>query len=445
MKNVVIIGNGVAGITAARHIRKLGDHTITVVSSETKYFYSRTALMYIYMGHMKFEHTQPYENWFWEKNHIDLLHDYVERVDVSNKTLHLRDSSTPLNYDFLILATGSKSNQLDIPGMDATGVQGLYHYQDLEQMEHDTKGIQSAVVVGGGLIGIEMVEMLRSRGIEVTFLVREKSYWDIVLPHEESDMINRHIREHHVDLRLGTELSDILTDGNGKVSGVKTSDGSEISCQFAGITVGVQPNIDFIRNAGIEINRGILVDEYLQTSAPDVFAIGDCAEIRDPLPGRRAIEPVWYTGRMMGETVAHSIVGQPVKYEPGVWFNSAKFFDIEYQTYGYGGPVITNDQGSVYWEHADGRKCLRLIYEEDSGRLLGINALGIRLRHELAEEWISNGLKLKKAIQQLADINFDPEFFEKIQDGVIEAYNLQFPDDQVSKKGSGVFTKILGF
>jgi len=175
MKNIVIIGNGISGITAARHIRKLSDDIITVISAETKHFFSRTALMYIYMSHMKFEHTKPYEDWFWQKNKINLVQDYVLSVDTDNKSLQLKEGGE-LNYDVLILGTGSKPNKFGWPGQDLKGVQGMYSYQDLENMEVYTEKINRAVIVGGGLIGIEMAEMLLSRNIPVTFLVREASF-----------------------------------------------------------------------------------------------------------------------------------------------------------------------------------------------------------------------------------------------------------------------------
>ena len=168
-KKVIIIGNGIAGITCARHIRKLSDFDITVISSESKYFYSRTALMYIYMGHMKQEHTQPYEDFFWEKNRISLLQSHVQLISPPQNHILLTDG-TILNYDFLVIATGSKSNKFGWPGQDLEGVQGLYNLQDLQSMEQHTKDIKHAVVVGGGLIGIETVEMLLSRKIAVTFL-----------------------------------------------------------------------------------------------------------------------------------------------------------------------------------------------------------------------------------------------------------------------------------
>ena len=127
MKKIVIIGNGIAGITAARHLRKLATDTITVISSETEHFFSRTALMYIYMGHLKYEHTKPYEDWFWKKNKIDLVKAHVTEVRTSSKELIL-NSGESISYDTLILATGSKSNRFGWPGQDAKGVQGLYSF-----------------------------------------------------------------------------------------------------------------------------------------------------------------------------------------------------------------------------------------------------------------------------------------------------------------------------
>ena len=291
-KNIIIIGNGVSGITAARHIRKRSNHRIIVISAETDHFFSRTALMYIYMGHMKYEHTKPYEDWFWEKNRIELRRAYVSKVNPDSNTV-LLDSGEQMNYDELIIATGSASNKFGWPGQDLKEVQGLYNYQDLELMEASTNGIERAVVVGGGLIGIEMVEMLLSRQIPVTFLIRENSFWDNVLPKEESIMINRHIRSHHVDFRLKTELKEILSDENGTARAVVTGDGEKISCQFVGLAVGVHPNISFLKDSGIETDRGILVDSQLRTNVSNIYALGDCVQLRNPELNRRPIEAVW--------------------------------------------------------------------------------------------------------------------------------------------------------
>ena len=172
MKHVVIIGNGIAGTTAARHIRKRSDDKITIISGETDHFFSRTALMYIYMGHMRYEHTKPYEDWFWAKNRLELKKGWVRSIDFQSKTLEL--DQEVLNYDSLILATGSKPNKFGWPGQDLKGVQGLYSFQDLELMEKNTQSIKEAVVVGGGLIGIEMA-------VECSHLVTEALRENILL------------------------------------------------------------------------------------------------------------------------------------------------------------------------------------------------------------------------------------------------------------------------
>ena len=134
MNHIVIIGNGISGVTAARHIRKNSNHKITIISAESKYFFSRTALMYVYMGHMKFEHTQPYENWFWEKNSIDLKEGFVENINTKEKVLNFSNGEN-IAYDKLIIATGSKPNKFGWPGQELDGVMGLYHKQDLENLE----------------------------------------------------------------------------------------------------------------------------------------------------------------------------------------------------------------------------------------------------------------------------------------------------------------------
>ena len=423
MARIIIIGNGIAGSTAARYIRKISDHKITMISGETDYPFSRTALMYIYMGHMKFEHTQLYEDWFWAKNRIKTIKAWVKEIDTISKSILLENGEI-ISYDKLILATGSKSNKFGWPGQDLKGVQGLYHLQDLENMETATQqGLTRAVIVGGGLIGIEMAEMFHSRHIPVTFLVREDSFWNAVLPAEESQMINKHILDNGIDLRLNEELQEIKgLDGN-VTSIVCKNSGEEIECEFVGLTVGVSPNIDIIKSSGIAINRGIVVDEYLRTSAKDVYALGDCVELSKPNPGRRPIEAVWYTGRIMGKTIAQTICDQPTKYDPGIWFNSAKFFDIEYQVYG-DIPAKTPDHiTTLYWQHTTENKAIRINYETASGAVTGFNLMGIRYRHAVCEKWIADKTKIETVIENLSLANFDPEFFEEYESAFMDTYN----------------------
>ncbi len=429
-EHIVIIGNGISGVTTARHIRKLSNKRITIISAETDHFFSRTALMYIYMGHMKFEHTKPYEDYFWKKNRIDLKNAFVENVDHANKNLQFADGST-MAYDKLVLAVGSKPNKFGWPGQDLKGVRGMYSKQDLDALEEyapNNEVCKRAVIVGGGLIGIELAEMLNSRNIPVTFLVREESFWNGVLPAGESAMINRHILNHHIDLRLSTNLKEIIADENGRARAVVIPEtGEELACDFVGLTAGVSPNIDFLKDSGIELGRGIKVNRYLETNIPDIYAVGDCAEQHEGIGMRRPIEAVWYTGRMMGETVAQTLCGNRIEYKPGHWFNSAKFLDIEYQTYGWVFSERSNmeHQQLFHWKHEDDTKCITVATEVGTGKFLGINTFGIRMRHEVFDRWLTEERSSDYVMENLATANFDPEFYKHFEKEILSAYKSE--------------------
>jgi NAD(P)H-nitrite reductase large subunit len=277
------------------------------------------------------------------------------------------------------------------------------------------------VIIGGGLIGVEMAEMLHSRGVHVTMVVREDNFWNIVLPQEESTMVTRHILSRGIDLKLSQSVEKI--GGENKVEQVELGDGSVIPCQFLGITIGVVPNIGLLQETDLEVNSGVLVDDFLQTSNKDIYAIGDNAELRNPPAGRRSIEPVWYAGRMMGEAVANNICNEPEAYDPGIWFNSAKFFDLEYQTYGFVPPTPQEGYNSFYWEDKKSDKAIRLVHN-DNKIIVGINSLGLRLSHEVCDAWIREGKTLDFALANLAQINFDPELYRKFEKDIYASNSI---------------------
>lgn len=419
--HVVIIGNGVTGVSAAIRIRQIQpDWKITMISGESDYHYSRPALMYIFMGHMSYQNTKPYENSFWPRNNINLVRDWVTEIDVGSKRL-LMQKNDPIYYDKLLLATGSKSNKFGWPGQDLKGVQGLYDLMDLRELYENTEGVKNAVIVGGGLIGVELAEMLHSRGIHITFLVREKSYWDNVLPSEESSMINRIIQHENMELLLETELKEIIDDGKGRVGGVITNKDEKIDCGLVGLTAGVSPNLDLVRDTSIPNGRGILVDWGLRTQIEDIYSAGDCAEIVTEGEGRNLLQQVWYTGKMQGKVVGETIAGLDSKYDPGIWYNSAKFLNLEYQTYGQvnnaQGILSILDEKNLYWEHQDHLHSLRLVH--NGNEVLGVNVMGLRYSHKVCESWVKDKKSPEYVLDNLAQANFDPEFFKKYESEIV--------------------------
>ncbi len=421
MEHIVIIGNGIAGITVARHIRKFSDKKITVISAESEHFFSRTALMYVFMGHMEYKHLKPYEDWFWEKNRIELRKSRVEKIDFSEKMLHF-SLGEPMKYDKLVLATGSVPNKFGWEGQDLKGVQGLVSLQDLDMLEENSENCQKAVIIGGGLIGVEMAEMLRTRKIEVTMLVRESGFWGNVLPEKDAKLISEHIVSHGVEIKHNTLLDKVLPDENGRVKAVITDQGEEISCNLVGICTGVRPNIDFLKETSLETDLGILVDNYLQTSIPDVYAIGDCSQQRKPEKNRKPVEAVWYTGRMMGETLGQILTGNKIPYNPGNIFNSAKFFDVEYQTYGFVSNEPGEEEQHLQWVHEDRDKFITIAYNRETHQFLGINTFGIRMRHPVFDQWLTKKRSLEHVLANLKEANFDPEFYDRYEKEIFNSF-----------------------
>ncbi|VAW27787.1 Nitrite reductase probable [NAD(P)H] subunit, partial [hydrothermal vent metagenome] len=158
------------------------------------------------------------------------------------------------------------------------------------------------------------------------------------------------------------------------------------------------------------------------TNVENIYALGDCAEIKSPTKGRQPIEAVWYTGRIMGESLAQTLCGTPTPYNPGIWFNSAKFVDLEYQTYGNVPAKIEGELTSIFWSELEPERSLRIVYEKETMKVRGFNTLGLRLRHELCDEWIKTEKTMGFVLSYLEELNFDPEFYKKFASQVTSQF-----------------------
>ena len=408
--NIVIVGNGVAGITCALKARERdADAVITVVSGETDYFFARTGLMYAFMDRMSRRDLEPHERRIYADQHIELVRDWVVDLDADRRAVRLGDGGW-LQYDRLVLATGAQPNNVPWKGADAIE-DGLVHFvsmQDLDACERLTPSTRQAVVVGGGLIGIELVECLRHHGVEVTYLVREPHYWPVALGEAEATVVARHMREHGVDVRLAEEIEAITVDDAGRVSRVRTHSGEDIECQMLGVAVGVHPDIQWLQACtdSPETGRGIAVDDRLRTSLPDVFACGDCAEIH-PADGDPFVEQIWYSAKRQGALVAGNLFGDDEAYRPPTFFNSSRFFEIEYTTVGQ---VTLAPEGSSSLTLAHPTRPVSVRIVHDGERVLGFNLIGSRWDHARLQTWIDQRRSLPWVEAHLREAQFDVEF-----------------------------------
>ena len=404
----VIIGNGVAGITAAHTIRERDRSAqITLISGESDYFFSRTALMYAFMDRMTLRDLEPFERKIYDKQKFNRIRAWVKNLDADTRTLTL-DTGQTLQYDALLLATGSLANQLTIPGAESVK-QGLVNFvtlQDLANCEKWTKLGGKAAVTGGGLIGIELVECLTHHGMQVDFFVRDPWYWPAALDKEEAAMVTAHIRHHGVIVHLEETLSEIKADATGKLSSITGVSGKQYPLDLLGVAIGVHPAIEWLTQVKTPpaTKRGILTDPAFRTSVPNVWAAGDCAEIELP-GGKPFIEQIWYSAKRQGELAAKSMLGDPVAYQSPIFYNSSKFFEIEYTTVGQPNAA---DVETFYHRFAASEASLRITWR--NAAVTGFNMLGSRWNHEFFERWISERRTPQHVIDHLPDAQFDGEF-----------------------------------
>ncbi len=411
----VIIGNGVAGMNAANVIRnREEDADISIVSYESDHFFSRTALMYVFCGQLSQKCVEPYERDYYDKMNFRRVRDQVMAIETDRKTLHLEQAGE-LKYDKLLIAAGSVANMIDWPGVELDGVGNFVTWQDLEWMEEKAKTARSACVVGGGLIGIESAEILQLAGIQTHFLIREDYFWPVALSKDEGDLVTDHMREHGVDVRLKTEMREIM-GRDGKVVGVKTTDGETIDCDMVVITIGVRPQTDWLKDSGIDMDDrgGIVVDDYLKTNIDDIYAAGDCTSVVW-FNGVRRPEQLWYTSRDQGLVAGLNITTDDLQkeYERGTFYNSAKFFEIEYTTAGL---VNFGLEGEENWyQHEPGTHFTERITYLPDRTVVGFNLLGRRWDHRVLVSWIERKKKLDWVLDHFHEALFDEEFMPKFK------------------------------
>jgi NADPH-dependent 2,4-dienoyl-CoA reductase/sulfur reductase-like enzyme len=420
----LILGNGVCGMEAALALREReAEARITIVSDEHDHFFSRPALMYIFAGQTTLRDTEPYDRELYPRLGFERVSKRVTAVEASAHALVFADGSR-LGYDRLLLAVGSKARPAPWPGAAGRGLHYFVNLRDLQGLDQEARPGMRAAVVGGGLIGVEAAEVLRDRGLDVTFVIRENWYFPLALDASEAALVAEHMSTHGIHVRLGVNVEEVLRGADGELRGVRVG-GEELPCELVLSAIGVVPNTAFLAGSGVALapSGAVEVDDALKTNAPDVWAAGDCANVTWA-DGSRRPEQLWYTARDQGRLAARSLLGDEAAYRRGTWYNSAKFFDLEYTTAGWV-PVLLNwdntplDPGPDihYWyRRAPGRyESQRVVLK--GGRVIGFNMLGSRWNHEPLMRWIEERRGLDYVLQHLAEAQFDEEFTARFSPG----------------------------
>ena len=320
MTHYVIIGASIAGQSAAEAIRERDPAAaITLVSEESHGFYSRPGLAYLLRGDIPEKQLIARTADDWRKLNAHLLVARADQVQTDRHQVSLANGKI-LRYDRLLLATGSTAVPADFPGHDLAGVVKLDDLDDARRILKLAGRKKTAVVIGGGITALELVEGLRSRGAKVHYLLRGERYWANVLDEIESQLVADRLRDEGVVLHTHTQVKQAVGK-RGQLAGVETEGGEKIGCHILAVAIGVRPRLELARSAGFQIERGIVVDEYLRTSAPDMYAAGDVAQVTDPRSGRSTLDVLWSTALAQGRAAGQNMAGAQVPYVNAVPMN----------------------------------------------------------------------------------------------------------------------------
>jgi 3-phenylpropionate/trans-cinnamate dioxygenase ferredoxin reductase component len=330
--NFVIVGGGLAGAIAAQTLRQEGfGGRITLLGEESNRPYERPPLSKDYLqGHADRDSIFVHPETWYSEHAVELC----LGVALTSLNPALRTATTAtgtrLRYDKLLLATGSTPRRLGVPGADLDGVYYLRSVEDSERIKIEFARANRVVIIGAGWIGLETAAAARNAGLDVTLLERGQLPLLHVLGPEAAPIFVDLHRDHGVDLRCQVEVA-ALSSRNGAVTGVILNDGSQIEADMVLVGVGITPNSQLAAEAGLDIDNGIMVDEHLRTSDPNIFAAGDVANANNPRLGRHLRVEHWANARRQGATAGKAMLGQDaVDARPSYFFSDQYDLGMEY-------------------------------------------------------------------------------------------------------------------
>ncbi len=343
MVKYVIIGASAAGIAAVEAIRKVDPvGTVTVITEEACAHYSRPMISDLVSLKADMQKMKCKTDDFWKINNVEArLGKKAVSLNLTEKTVNLEDGEKVV-YEKLLLATGGKPF---VPKMEGQDKDGVFTFTSIADAQHlaakiDSIHAKSAVVIGAGLIGISVTEALMKRGLKVTVVELQEKILSLLLDAKASDIVEAVIRKAGVNFATGQSVQKIIgkPENDGVVGGVILTKGDQVPCDLVIVAIGVIPRTELVAGTAVKINRGIVVDNFMQTNVPDVYASGDVAEAYDFILNQNRLLPLWPLAVLEGRVAGSNMAGTKTSYEGGTNMSSLKYFGMPIVSIGMANP-----------------------------------------------------------------------------------------------------------
>jgi len=402
----LIIGGGVAGATAAETIRqKKSTASVAVINDEPYALYSRVMLSKpsFFLGKIPFDQVWlKGAEWYKEHNIAFLGGKKAVGIDAINKTVSL-DDGTKYGYKNLLIATGVCPRKWEVAGADKKGIYYLRTLDDGKKIMEAVKSAKRAVTIGGGFISFEMAELLKMAGLETTAVIRESYFWEPTLDEASGRMIEKALKDRGVKITYKAEVSEI--SGKDEVEGIVLKDGRRIECDMIICGIGAVCETDWLKTSELKLNRGILTNEYLETSLPDVWAAGDIAEFKDLYLDETVQLGNWVNAREQGRIAGLNMIGEktPFKF---VSFYSTQGFGISIAFIGDARPGperIVIKRGSP---EANSYARIIILNKGDRKEVEGATLINRTGEMSAIAKLIESNIDVSQKLKELADPNF---------------------------------------
>ncbi|MFB6141710.1 MAG: NAD(P)/FAD-dependent oxidoreductase [Halorientalis sp.] len=362
----VIIGDGIAGSSAAETIREQDpDADITVVTEEGEALYNRILIKEFAKGKLPEAPISIHDPEWYAERDVDLeLDTVVTGVDTDAKTVRTHESGT-LEYDRLLLATGGTPTQLPVENADADGVHHFWTFQDARAIREHAAEADTGIVVGAGLLGIDLAAICAAQELDAHYLMRGNRWWRYALSLEGAEIVHDALAERGVTPVFESGVDHFETDADGHVTAAVDPDGDRYEGEFAGVAIGLDFNTEFLHGTGIDLEDGIVVDEHMATSAEDVYAAGDVTRFHDVILGDRTQNGAWGSAKEQGAVAGRNMVGGADE-EVFRWVPSYSITHFEFPFLSFGHPTIGDEYAERKYAETEWR---RLAFRD--GKLVG--------------------------------------------------------------------------